>query len=412
MTAARRLLLAHPSAELYGSDRVAVESAAALVEAGWQVVVALGAEGPLRAELENAGARVVVTPVPVLRKSLMSPSGVLRFALENLRAAPALRRLLRQVRPDVVYVSTVTVPLWLPLARLARRPVLAHVHEAEEGLPRAVRLALAAPLLCAQLVVANSSLSRDVLLRDLPRLSRRTRVLDNGVPGPPQWSPARSRLDPPVRLVLVGRISPRKGTDVAVRALGLLRDRGLVADLTLVGGAFAGYEWFERQVRDDVRRLRLDDVVHWAGVLPTVWPSLADADVALVPSRVEPFGNAAVEALLAGRPVVVADTQGLREIVEPGVDGERAAPDDAVALADAIERIVGDWPASVERAGRARERAADRYTPARYRSELAAAVLALAGDADDGDADDVTARRPASRPAATPRGTTSAARRR
>jgi len=407
VTAARRLLLAHPSAELYGSDRVTVESAAALVEAGWEVVVALGAQGPLRAELENAGARVVVTPVPVLRKNLMSPAGVLRFALANLRAAPALWRLLRRVRPDVVYVSTVTVPLWLPLARLARRPVLCHVHEAEEGLHRAVGLALAAPLLCAQLVVANSGLSRDVLVRHLPRLARRTRVVDNGVPGPPRWSRARSSLDPPVRLVLVGRISPRKGTDVAVCALGLLRDRGLRADLTLVGGAFAGYEWFERQVRDDVRRLRLDDAVHWAGVLPTIWPSLAAADVALVPSRVEPFGNAAVEALLAARPVVVADTQGLREIVEPGVDGERTAAGDAATLADAIERIVRDWPASVERAGRARESAADRFAPARYRAEISAAVRALAGDADD-----VTARRRASRPAATPRGTTSAARRR
>src|SRR4051794_25045030 len=105
-----RLLVAHPSAELYGSDRVAVESVAALAEAGWDVTVALAAEGPLRAELEAAGGQVLVVPAPVLRKSFLSPLGVLRLALASLRALPGLVRLLRRVRPDAVYVSTLTQP--------------------------------------------------------------------------------------------------------------------------------------------------------------------------------------------------------------------------------------------------------------------------------------------------------------
>ena len=131
-----RLLVAHPSAELYGSDRVLRESVGALLEAGWDVTVVLAGDGPLRQQLEDDGASVLVQPVPVLRKSLLSPVGVLRFAGENLAAAPRLLRLLRATRPDAVYVSTVTVPLWLLLARLRRRPVVCHVHEAEEQVPR------------------------------------------------------------------------------------------------------------------------------------------------------------------------------------------------------------------------------------------------------------------------------------
>ena len=372
-----RVLVAHPSGELYGSDRMLHESVAALAAAGWDVLVALATDGPLRALLEGTGARVVVAPAPVVRKNLLSPAGVVRFAAANLRAAPRLWRLLRGFGPDVVYVSTVTVPLWLLVGRLATRRTVCHVHEAEEGVPRPVRLALALPLLLARVVLANSRLSRDVVVRDLAALGRRTRVLYNGVPGPERWTPPRPALTGPVRLVLVGRVSPRKGTDVAVAALGHLRERGVDAELTLVGAVFEGYEWFEREVRDEAARRGLEAHVHWRGVLPVIWEELAAADVALVPSRVEPFGNAAVEALLACRPVVVGDTQGLREIVEPGVDGERAAAGDAVALADAVERVLTDWDGAVRRALTARERAAGRFGTQRYRDELVEVLAAL-----------------------------------
>ena len=43
--------------------------------------------------------------------------------------------------------------------------------------------------------------------------------------------------------------------------------------------------------------------VVFAGFRPSVWDSFAAADIAIVPSRVEPFGNVAVEAMLAERPV-------------------------------------------------------------------------------------------------------------
>jgi glycosyltransferase involved in cell wall biosynthesis len=396
-----RLLVAHPSGELYGSDRVAVESVAALAGAGWDVVVALAADGPLRAELEAVGGQVLVVPAPVLRKSFLSPLGVPRFGLASLRAVPALLRVLRRVRPDAVYVNTLTLPVWLAVSRLARRPTLCHVHEAEHDLPRALRIALAAPLLCAHVVVANSELTREVLTAAVPPLARRTRVVQNGVPGPASAAPPRGRLEPPVRLVVVGRVSPRKGTDVAVQALALLQVEGIDACLTVVGGVFAGYEWFEREVRETAHRLGVEGEVQWAGVLPSVWPSLSAADIVLVPSLGESFGNAAVEALLAARPVVVSDVPGLRAVVPAGVPGERVPPRDPAALAAAIRGIVADWPRAVARAAVARAEARERFAPERYRREIAVVVNELVGVMDG-------SRRPAAGRSRRPRETTSA----
>jgi len=373
----QRILIAHPSAELYGSDRVALESARACAEAGWTVDVTLTDHGPLAGLLEQAGCRVTVQPAPVLRKAYLSPIGLIRFAARTLRCTPAMIRLLRRTRPDVVYISTVTVPWWLVLARLTGSRVICHVHEAEDAVPRVVRIGLAAPLLLAHRVIANSQASRQILLAAVSRLAARTEVIYNGVPGPPTSTELPAELTTPIRLALVGRVSARKGTDVAVTALAELAERGVEATLDLVGGVFPGYEWFEAEVRKQIADAGLTTAVTWSGVLPEVWAALDAADIALVPSRVEPFGNAAVEAMLAGRPVIAGDTQGLREIVRPGENGELAAPGDGAALADAIQRTVADWPATIERTAAARREARQRYSPATYRERVLAAVAAL-----------------------------------
>ena len=375
----RRVVVVHPSAELYGSDRVAAESSAALVDAGWTVSATLTAEGPLRRMLEDGGAAVTVIPAPVLRKSLLSPLGLLWFVADSVRRTPAMVRLLRRTAADVVYVSTVTVPWWLVVARLSGARVVCHVHEAEDTVPRVVRFGLAAPLLLAHRVVANSDVSRDVVVGSVPRLRSRTAVVYNGVPGPAEPAPLREVLTGPVRLVLIGRVSPRKGTDVAVEALDLLRARGLDVTLDLVGGVFPGYEWYSAQVEAQVAAADLGDRVRWRGVLPEIWGSLAGADIALVPSRAEPFGNAAVEAMLAGRPVVAAAVQGLREIVRDRENGELAAPGDATGLADAVQRLVEDWPAARVRAAAARAEALSRFSTERYRAELVRVVSEVNG---------------------------------
>ena len=372
-----RVLIAHPSAELYGSDRVALESARACREAGWAVDVTVTEPGPLVELLEQAGCTVTVQPAPVLRKAYLSPAGLLRFAARTLRCTPVMIRLLRRSRPDVVYLSTVTVPWWLVLARLAGVRVLCHVHEAEDAVPRIIRVALAAPLLLAHRVVANSEVSRDIVVAAVARLAGRTEVIYNGVPGPEAPSTVREVLVPPIRLVLVGRVSARKGTDVAVSAVAALAERGIEARLDLVGGVFPGYEWFETDVRNQIARAGLTEAVTWSGVQPQVWSALDAADIALVPSRVEPFGNAAVEAMLAGRPVIAGDTQGLREIVRPGENGELAAPGDGESLAEAIERTVADWPTTRKRADAARLEARERYSPQAYRTKIATAIAAL-----------------------------------
>jgi glycosyltransferase involved in cell wall biosynthesis len=223
------------------------------------------------------------------------------------------------------------------------------------------------PLRAAHTVLANSAFTRGVLTGLLPSLADRTTVVPNPVPGPVAPEPARSRLEGEVRLLFVGRLSPRKGPDVAVATLRELVTRGVDARLTLAGAVFDGYEWFEAELRRAVATEGLVDRVTFLGFCPDVWPVLQDADIVLVPSVLdESFGNAAVEAVLAARPTVVSALGGLREATSRFAAVQVAEPGRPALWADAVERIVGDWPrfrqAAVDDAAEARRRhAVGRY---------------------------------------------------
>jgi glycosyltransferase involved in cell wall biosynthesis len=371
------VLVVHPGAELYGADRVLRESVAALAT-GFDVTVALPGRGPLVGALEELGARVVLCTMPVLRNRALRPGGLARLVADALRGLVPALRLLRRHGSAGVYVNTVTLPSWPLLARLAGRPSLCHVHEAEQSLPRLLRRALALAPALSDRVVVNSRFTLDVLTEVAPRAGRRSAVVHNAVQGPAEVSAARETLAGPVRLLYVGRLSPRKGPQVAVAALRELVQRGVDARLTLLGSVFEGYEWFEAELRATVAAGGLDDRVEFAGFRTDVWPHLAEADVVLVPSvGDESYGNTAVEALLAARPLVVSDHSGLREVTT-GYAGARAVdPARPADWADAIETLVGDWATARAVAVDDAREARRRHAPSRYRDELVAQVSAL-----------------------------------
>lgn len=374
----RRILVAHPSAELYGSDRVLVESVIGMVDGGAEVVVTVPGTGPLIAVLKDAGAQVVVAPAFVLRKSMLHPTTWASSAALLFRAIRAARAGLTRTAPDAVYINTVTQPVWAIMARLARRKVLVHVHEAEDRVSLPYRVVLSIPARIADSVVFNSEASRSIFARSARSAASRGVIIYNGVAGPKHATEPREQLENRVRLLYFGRLSPRKGPDVAVEALALLRATGIDAHLDLLGDVFAGYEWFAEALDHRINELGLRPHVRQLGFDNEIWPTVAACDIALVPSRfTEPFGNTAVEAVLAKRPVIVSDAGGLREAVD-GVASALIAPaGDAAELARAAQLIIDNWSRFRTAAIDAAPIASARFSPLRYRQEIVDLVAAL-----------------------------------
>jgi glycosyltransferase involved in cell wall biosynthesis len=321
---------------------------------------------------------VTVVPAPVLRRADATPVGVLRLAVRAARAVPGMVRLVRAVRPDVVLVNTITLPLWPPVSRLAGRPVVVHVHEAEDKDPRLVRRVMAWPLRLAQVVVMNSRTTSESLRAVTPALGRRTAVVHNGVE-PPAVEPGPPPRGARARLVVVGRLTRRKGTDVALEATAALLARGFDVELEVVGGPAPGGEAFHRELLERAARVDLRDRVSLRGYATDVWRSLEGADVVLAPSLGESFGNAVVEAQLARRPVVATAVQGHLETVQDGQTGLLVPADDAAALADAVARLLDDPALADTLARTGREVALRSFTAERYRSEIVRLLAAVAG---------------------------------
>lgn len=370
----KTVLLVHPGAEMFGSDRMLLESATGLVEAGARVVVALPSTGLLVAPLREAGAEVVILPMLVLRKVLLTPRGLPRLFRDTFRGLGSAWRLIGRLRPDAVYVSTIIIPQWPLVARLRGTRAVSHVHEAEaSGNPLVNRL-LYAPHLASARTLVNSRFSLDTIRRALPTLADRTRVVANGVASPEHPARPRPRLDGPLRVLYVGRLSPRKGPDLVIDAAAALQAAGRPVEVTLLGAVFEGYEWFERDLR--ARAAATGVPVTFAGFHPDIWPFLADADVLVVPSRVdEPFGNTAVEGVLGLRPVIASDSSGLREAAGGYATAHLVAPDDADAIATALEEVRERWDDHVAGVAASRDEALRRHAPAVYRAGVTAGVL-------------------------------------
>lgn len=160
----------------------------------------------------------------------------------------------------------------------------------------------------------------------------------------------RARQAEPLFLC-IGRLAETKGFDTAIRAMGELKKRGLTPRLDMIG--------------DGPDRSALEALAREQGVAEQVafrgWvaqtellPLYRRAWLLVAPSRVLANGrrdgipNVIVEALAMGLPCAGTRAAGLEEAITDGVNGVLAPPDDAVALAAAIEPLLRD-PAKLDR---------------------------------------------------------------
>lgn len=169
-------------------------------------------------------------------------------------------------------------------------------------------------------------------------------VIPNGVDVDrfhPDVKPFEEWRDPEhVNLLFVGRLDPRKGVPLLLRAMPevVKRTRGR-ARLLIVGDSYLRPK-YEASVPSALR-----DHVRFLGHVPGAdlprWYATGDVFVSPASGN-ESFGIVLIEAMAAGRAVVASDIPGYRSVVIPGMNGEVFPPGDAGALADTLARLVGD----------------------------------------------------------------------
>jgi glycosyltransferase involved in cell wall biosynthesis len=138
--------------------------------------------------------------------------------------------------------------------------------------------------------------------------------------------------DPHPVLCAIGRLVPEKGFADLIEAMPAVRQEHPHARLLIIGqGPLLD------QLRQQSSRLGLGDCIDFAGFQKNPWAFLARADLFVMPSLAEAFGNVLAEALSLGVPSVACDCpHGPAEILDHGRYGRLVPPADPAALAAAI----------------------------------------------------------------------------
>jgi colanic acid/amylovoran biosynthesis glycosyltransferase len=165
-------------------------------------------------------------------------------------------------------------------------------------------------------------------------------------------------VEGPFSVLTVAQLARRKGIDVLLDAVALLRERDVPVEAVIVGD---GDE--RRSLEARARRLGLDDAVTFAGAVgqDRIPDYYARASVFCLPSFAEGIPIVLMEAMARELPVVATAIMGVPELVVHGRNGLLVPPARADELAAALEELARD-PALREQLGReARERVAEAF---------------------------------------------------
>jgi glycosyltransferase involved in cell wall biosynthesis len=373
-----------------GLEQVVRELGRELTGRGHTVAVGTLGQAGLPEQEDDGGVTVLRLPGALQRSARQFSDSRRRYAapFPDPESVLAIRRVVRDFRPDVVHGHNWLVRSFLPVKRASGVPLVVTLHDygrscakrslffLEEGPcsgpgPRkCVRCAGAhyGTLKGAGIAATNwaGRAAEDRLVDMYLPISEST-AAGSGLPAAhaphiviPNFHRVETgsatgveghaeQLPPGEFLLFVGALSTHKGVDVLLEAHARLPRP---VPLVLIGSPWPGMpavppgvtvlrDWPHAAVRLAWERCTI-------GVVPSVWR--------------EPFGLVALEAMAAARPVVASDIGGLSDIVVHGESGLLVTPGDAGELAAAIARLLDDPPMR-ERMGRAARERVELFSP-------------------------------------------------
>jgi glycosyltransferase involved in cell wall biosynthesis len=354
----KRVCFVLPSLAAGGAERVAVQVLSALDGRRWDRTMYLfRREGPFLADL----------PASV---RLASASGRSRAG-----HVLQLRRFIRDTRPDLVvsFLSYLTVLTAVRTAAVGARvvfvlgtPVTAFLDDPDYHWRRPIDRLIFARLTrvgcrLADAIAATSRGVSDDLVRHFGVRDGVIRIVHNPIDFEEVSHGVAEPIDPADQaawrrpaIVAAGRLAEAKNFPLLIEAMALLRRR-VPATLFILG---QGDE--EPRLRQLIDARGLNGIVRLCGFQRNPWKYIARADVFVLTSHYEGFGNVLAEAMACGVPVVATSSPGPLEIVRNEVDGLIVGEHTAAAVAAALELVLTDHVRRASMAVAARE-AAQRF---------------------------------------------------
>lgn len=288
-----------------------------------------------------------VKPDKFLRSRQSQAAAVHATPMANKFDVRVARQLVKLVRKHDYKLIHAHTPRTAMVGRIAAAwagvPLVYHVHsptsrDSTRGMANRVNawIERASVSGAAKLICVSQSLGRHMLAQGFPQ--SRIAVVPNGVPAV-DFVPPRATPSGEWTIGTVALFRQRKGTEVLIDALAILREQHLPARLRCVGG-FETAE-YENELKRSVAQHKLEKFVDWTGFTRDVNGELNRMDLFALPSLFgEGLPMVVLEAMATGVPVVATDVEGVPEAIRDGLDGVIARAKDAADLARQIARVM------------------------------------------------------------------------
>ncbi len=332
-----KVMLASWAPFLGGAEVAAERLVGGLLEAGHEVSVLLGTEGELSSRMKNLGVSSFHLPLCFTNKWRW---------WQYASVQRSLRRLIVDVQPDLIHSNDLpTHQLVSQAAGKLNVPRICHHRWIFGGVAidwlnkfGAERHLFVSKALKDQLCQESSALDVapcEVVYDGLPLPA---------LPSPSEKAEAKKQLDLPDDKVIVtyaGQIIPRKGVADLLHAwMELEPEDRHHAELVILGDDLEGDGAYRQEMQRLAEKLRCP--ARFVGFQRNVPQWLTASDISVVPSHAEPLGNATLEAMSFGLPVIGCDVGGIPEMVVADETGMLVPPSDPRRLSAALASLLRD----------------------------------------------------------------------
>ncbi|TNM65834.1 glycosyltransferase family 4 protein [Aliirhizobium smilacinae] len=254
-----------------------------------------------------------------------------RRALTVVRSVLALRRHVREWKPDVVHAHMMTsAVIAYPVCKLSGIPLVTTVHNEFEK--SAILMGLG-----TRVIAVSESVSRSMQQRGIS--AKKLHVVLNGTIGTARFAnreAVAADLSHP-NIVFVGGLHPRKGVIDLIQAFKTVYATYPAARLFIIGSGP-----MENEYRELARQTGYGDAITFLGAVADPYPYMLAADIFVLPSLADPAPLVISEAREARCAVIGTTVDGIPQLLEFGEAGMLVPPAAPDMLATALAELLAD----------------------------------------------------------------------
>ena len=345
------ILFLHAGAEMYGADKVMLDLIRRLDKIKYTPYVVLPTNGVLVDALKKENIDVSVIPYPIMRRKYFNFKGIMQYGMGLVKYSNQLVKFAKRHEIDVVHTNTAAVLEGSAVARKLHVPQLWSIHEIIVSPNIMFKFTSKVIAKNSAITITDSQAVKDHLLESGYFKDNAIKVIYNGVdanrfnPGNDS-SYLRKEWNIPADAMVVGmmgRVNSWKGQKDFLKAANILLAKHPNMYAVLVGAAFAGEEWREKELADEISKSPYKDRIINVGYRTDSEGIYKLYDIFVLPStNPDPLPTVVLEAMATGKPVVGYRHGGVCEMVKEGYNGLLAEVRNPTDLAKKVDILLSN----------------------------------------------------------------------